>query len=281
MEADFTLVPIGGLGNRINAICSAIAYCKERNKSLDIIWFKDPGLNCSVKQLMSLNPKLTNVQMHDAGISDFLLRDKPRRRNFRIPKIFQRFLFDRRIYESEVYKVVSSHTKPDFGNIDHYKHIFMVNYWRFWQSEDMWESIVVNPDIKKEVGKIISGIKAKRIVGLHIRRTDNIYSIKESPTELFINKVNDEIEKYQDDVAFFLASDSLEEKDRLKKIFGEKIYTQTHKTSRNTPEGIIDAFTELIALSKTDKIYASSKSSFSELAHFIGQNEFEELIINE
>lgn len=34
MEADFTLVPFGGLGNRMYAICSAIAYCQKNKKSL-------------------------------------------------------------------------------------------------------------------------------------------------------------------------------------------------------------------------------------------------------
>lgn len=39
-----TLVPIGGLGNRIEAISSVIAYCHAREIYLEVIWFKDHGI---------------------------------------------------------------------------------------------------------------------------------------------------------------------------------------------------------------------------------------------
>lgn len=277
MEADFTLVPIGGLGNRINAVCSAIVYCRQKNKSLNIIWFKDKGLNCSAHKLFSLSPELTNVRVHDAGLSDYILRDKPKRSNLHIPVLFQRFLFDRRINDREVFKVVTSFTQADFGELDRFKHIYMISYYRFWQSDDMWRFLVVNPEIQKEADRIISSIGAKRIVSLHIRRTDNTYTIANSPTELFIDAIHKEIETYKDDVAFFLATDSQEEKDRLKQLFGDRIHTRTNKVLRTTPEGIIDAFTELNAMAKTDKIYGSAESSFSNLAHLIGGNEIERL----
>ena len=280
MEADFTLVPIGGLGNRINAICSSIAYCKQKNKSLNILWFKDPGLNCSINELMYIDPRLTNVQMVDAKFSDFIFRANPRKKNFWMPKIFQYFLFDRRMYENEVYKVVSTFEKPDFGCIDDFKHIFMVSYWRFWLDPDMWNSIVIAPQIQQKVSEITTSFKDnKRIIGIHIRRTDNPYSIKESPTGLFIKKIQEEIDIYKDDVRFYLASDSLEEKKTIVTTFGNKIITSMKQPSRNNKEGIIDAFVEMNVLSQTDKIYAPFCTSFSETAHLLSNNEFEVLSI--
>ena len=273
MEADFTLVPIGGLGNRINAICSVIVYCKQKNKTLKILWFKDPGLNCPVTELMSIDPKLTNVQMYDAKFSDFILRDRPRKKNFYIPRLFQYFLFDRRIYEEEVYKAKSI---SDFGDIDKYKHIFMVHCWRFWTAPEMWKAIVIAPQIKQRVAEVTKVFKKKRAVGVHIRRTDNAFSIKKSPTELFIEKIQEEINIYKDDVCFYLASDSLDVKNEIISLFGDKIITFMKQTSRDNKEGIIDAFVEMNVLSQTDKLYASC-SSFSETAHFLSNNEFEVL----
>ena len=276
MEADFTLVPIGGLGNRINAICSAIAYCKQRNKSLKILWFKDPGLYCSIKELFFIDPELTNIQMIDAKFSDFIFRDNPRKKNFWIPKIFQYFLYDRRIYEKEVCNVVSLFENPDFGYIDEYKHIFMVSYWRFWLDSEMWKYIVITPQIKQKVAEITKLFReSKRIIGIHIRRTDNRLSIKESPTKLFINKIQEEIDQYQDDVRFYLATDSLEEKHNLIAQFGDKIITSMKQPSRSNKEGITDAFVEMNLLAQTNKIYASFCSSFSETAHLLSNNEFE------
>ena len=275
MEADFTLVPFGGLGNRLYAICSAITYCRDTNRSLKILWFKDHNLNCPVSELFSVRPDYPHVQLVDGGWSDLILRDNPRRRNFWIPKFFQQFLFDRRIYVDEVYRVVSIHTQPDFGPLESFKHIFMVSYWYFYTTPDMWQSIVLDPRIEARVRQVTDGFKTPRTVGVHIRRTDNRFSIQESPTELFIRRMEDEIERYQDDVAFYLASDSLEVKKELIDRFGDRIITSLKPTSRNNKEGIIDGFVEMNVLSRTDKLYASSQSSFSELAHFFSGNDFE------
>lgn len=275
MEADFTLVPIGGLGNRLYAICSAIAYCRDTNRSLKILWFKDPNLNCPVGELFSVAPGHPKVELKEAGWSDFILRDNPRRRNFRIPKFFQRFLFDRRIYDSEVYRVASIHTQADYGPLDRFKHIFMVSYWHFHTTPDMWRTIVVDPRIEARVREVTRGFTAPRTVGVHIRRTDNTFSIRESPTELFIRRMEEEIERYDGAVAFYLASDSEEVKKELTGRFGARVLTSSQPASRNNKQGIIDAFVELNVLSRTDKIYASSRSSFSELAHYFSGNDFE------
>lgn len=75
MEADFTLVPFGGLGNRMYAICSAIAYCQKNKKSLKIIWFRDHNLNCSVSDLFTISAEMEFVDLKDASLMDLILRD--------------------------------------------------------------------------------------------------------------------------------------------------------------------------------------------------------------
>lgn len=275
MKADFTLVPIGGLGNRIYAICSAIVYCTQQNKSLEIIWFKDHGCNCPVKELFSINPELKNVTLRGATLADHIFRDNPRRRNFWVPAFFQRFNYDRRIYTEEACDVMSYYKKPDFGNIDIYKHIFMVSHYKFWESPEMWKSIVINKEIDTMSNEIINKLRTHRKIGIHIRRTDNIFSVKESPTGLFIEKIKEEIQSADGDVSFYLASDSLEIKREFKQLFNDRIIMSAHESSRDNKQGIIEAFVELITLSKTKKIYASYNSSFSELAHFLGNNDFE------
>ena len=84
-----TLVPIGGLGNRIEAISSVIAYCHAREIYLEVIWFKDHGLNCDFDNLFMINKSLKNIEIRNANIGDLFLRDNPRRRNFWIPFLFE------------------------------------------------------------------------------------------------------------------------------------------------------------------------------------------------
>ena len=272
-EADFTLVPYGGLGNRINAICSAIVFCMQHNKSLRIIWFKDKGLNCPAGELFCISPQLKNISIKEATLPDYIMRDRPRKKNLWIPSVFQSFLFDRRIYDKEAAEVYSEKKKADFGHLENYKHIFMASYSKLWTSPDMWRHIIPDKSITtkaEETAKLFNS----NTIGLHIRRSDNITAIDKSPTELFIKKIKEEI-TLDNNALFFLASDSLYEKKRLKDLFGDRIITSMNKTYRNTKEGIVDAFSEMLILSRTRKIYGSVQSSFSELAHLISGNEFE------
>lgn len=106
-------------------------------------------------------------------------------------------------------------------------------------------------------------------VGIHIRRTDNLRSIQHSPSEWFIQKMKEELLEHPE-AKFYVASDSLEEKQRLYSIFGDKIIAVWKETERSSKQGIIDALVELYALSATEKIYGSIGSSYSVMASRIG-----------
>ena len=69
-----------------------------------------------------------------------------------------------------------------------------------------------------------------------------------------------------EDCQFYLATDSEEEKKRLKEIFGERILTLPRAANRNSIAGMQDALVELYVLSRTQKIFGSMQSSYSETA---------------
>ncbi|WP_456087491.1 hypothetical protein [Parabacteroides sp.] len=196
--------------------------------------------------------------------------------NIWLPYIYQKHAFDKRILDKDVYKVVSSKELPDFGDLEMYEHIYMVNYWRFWTHPEMWSVIKINSSIQKEVDYLCSQLKMGRKVGIHFRGTDNIYS-KDIPIEYFVKKINEEIEKYGENISFYLASDEIKVKEYLKNRFENHITMMNKPVCRNSKQGIVDAFIEMNVLSRMDKIYASARSSFSELAHLFTNNEFEEL----
>ena len=118
------LVPIGGLGNRIFAICSAIVYARMFNRMLRIFWFKDKGCNCDVDKLFSISNEINNVTIVRPSLIDFIIHDNPRRKNFWIPYIFQRIIYDRCIYYSKE-KILPNY--PYFERMNGHK-IFFVNY---------------------------------------------------------------------------------------------------------------------------------------------------------
>ncbi|KAA6326633.1 hypothetical protein EZS27_024282, partial [termite gut metagenome] len=96
-------------------------------------------------------------------------------------------------------------------------------------------------------------------------RADNVRSISKSPTELFISRMNDEIQRHPETL-FYLATDSQEEKALLKSIFGKRVITLDKEISRRTPIGIENAVVDLFLLSKTNKIIGSFHSSYTEMA---------------
>lgn len=258
----FTLVPVGGLGNRLQAICSAIVYCQGKGRSLQILWFKDKGLNCSYDKLFHLNPNLSDVVIKNADLMDHVLRDNPRKKNFWIPKFFEKLIFDKCIYYWDGFSVKKT-TPPYDDQLSDYKNIYMVSCGPYWMRDDMWQNIVLSDEIEERVNRITAGF-GQNTVGIHVRRTDNWNTMKYSPTELFIDAMEKEIAR-DGDVCFFLASDSLAEKTRLKEMYGDRIITSFKETRRDCEDGIMDAFTEMNVLSRTRCLYAGD-SSFAYMA---------------
>lgn len=262
-KKQITLVPVGGLGNRIEAISSAIAFCLEKKWDLKILWFKDCGLNCSYEKLFNLDPKLDFVKICNAKGCDFLLRDNPRRRNLWIPSVFEKCYYDKVIYYYDDDFHVKIEYPPFDSQLDHYSNVYMVSCGVYWKNETMYKWIKPSDIIERRIQNIQSS-SFSNMVGLHIRRTDNWNTLKYSPTDLFVNAINNEINK-DESVSFFLASDSMEEKKYLKSLYGDRILTFMKETNRNTEEGIIDAFVEMNILSRTRKIYAGD-SSFARIS---------------
>ena len=63
---------------------------------------------------------------------------------------------------------------------------------------------------------------APNMIGVHIRRTDNVTAIGKSGTDAFIRAMEAEIAA-DPDVKFFLATDEMKEEAVLREHFGDKI----------------------------------------------------------
>ena len=103
----------------------------------------------------------------------------------------------------------------------------------------------------------------------HIRRTDNLASIRQSPIELFYQKLDEKI-KEDGKVAIYLATDSEEVKREMKERYGDRIFCSGKKADRGSLEGIREGITDMYTLARTQKIYGSFQSSFSDMAAQIG-----------
>lgn len=260
-----TFVPAGGLGNRMRAIASAIELAKDAKSELNIYWFQDWGLGCRFDDLF-LPLHIDGVNLKEAAIADKLLFDRPRKKNLYLPKLFEKLIFDKCLYEEEVTSLYLNN-----GNFLSWclnKNVYLSSCVYFYPPvlpNHLFDIFHPIPDIQKKIDLICSSFP-ESTVGVHIRRADHITAIQESPIELFIERMKQEPE----DVSFYLATDSEEVKEEMKKIFGKRIITSPHKANRGNLQGMQDALTELYVLSHTNKIIGSSKSTYSESAAEIG-----------
>nr|WP_129730479.1 hypothetical protein [Parabacteroides goldsteinii] len=267
-----TLVPIGGLANRFYAITSAIAFCRDHDITLRVIWFKDKGMGADFHSLFELSE---TVDKHKVEIVDakwfHYLYDRPRKKNLWLPWIWQKIYFNQRLLEKDAYD-------SDVGCVNKLKmckKTYFVAFYPFYSTPGVLLNLSPKYEIRQKIEKYKSNLR-DNVIGIHIRRTDNIASINKSPLSLFINKISEEIRK-DSNVLFYVASDSDEVKLVLKREFGEKVVYANFAQRRDTLEGITDAMIELYTLASTKKIYGSFASTYSNLAAAISDIDLEVL----
>ena len=268
-----TLIPIGGLANRLRSIASGVALARDYGQTLHIYWFKDAGLNCRFDDLC-LPLDAPDIRLHEASALDALVYDRPRKRNARLPGMFQRLLFDGRLHEQGPW--TADAPAFDFGGwMAQHRRTYISSCHSFYPADPVLYGELFRPN--ETVGRLVDAYVARftpHTVGVHIRRTDNAASIARSPLSLFIEEMEREVAAHADTLVF-VGSDSEEDKRSIVNRFGNRVFTSVHKADRNSLEGMQEALVELYLLSHTRHVLGSVHSSFSETAAQIGKISYE------
>ena len=263
MSGKFVLEAIGGLGNRMRALDSAIAFCRQFDKELHLVWPYFKGLNCPFEMLFekldiiesisspsefSTNPVLANLKVSYRKII-----------RIGYPFQYSKYLCKKKVYQLEKMKF-------PFEKLKVYENLRIQTDLRFYNNRNRYEEL---KPIKK-LQEVIDGYKTKfldkPVVGIHIRRTDHIWAIENSPTGRFIEEMQAEL-LIDPRTIFFLATDSEEERHELEKEFGEKIISRNfQELGRDSEEGVQNALIDMYILANTRKIIGSYLSTFSFVA---------------
>lgn len=270
-----TLLPEGGLGNRMAAIASAAAFCRERSVPLRVVWTRAWGMAARFSDLFDdlATDRAADIELCEAGWREKLLFDRPRRRNLWLPRLCQRVLFDRCIYLDEVYAEPEGKLSLPSG-FRSTGDVYLVHLSEFCYRPDMYSVFRPCAAVARRIEERTADFD-EHTVGLHIRRTDNVCARRESPIEHFEQAMRRELEA-DAQTRFYVATDDEPTKAHLRRIFGSRrIMTSPGAATRDSVEGIREALVEMYALAATRRIYGSAHSSFSIVACRLGGHDAE------
>ncbi len=255
-----TVVPRAGLCNRLWVVACAVKYSLAHPEAdVEIYWEKHKECNAHFDELFEPIPMFLPKSVN--RLERFRLR-VGRKENLFIPTLIQKCTFD---------KVLRFRWWMDRNAFDdvikNKENIYVEAYETFnsfYVDADLGTYFIPNNIIQRRIDSIVSQFEGKT-VGIHVRRTDNKTAISMNPLSRYIAVMNKEIEK-NPEVRFYLASDSVEVKEELSRLFGERIITTDLFLSRSSLQGMEDAVVDLFSLAHTDYIIGSNHSSYSVVA---------------
>lgn len=254
--------PQAGLANRMRSLDSAIKLAQDFNKELVIYWVKTPDFNCSFHELFERTDQYKIIEsssvFRDNGRAQYLLEVICSRIGFNTPFGYKRYIFHKEMVDFKMNgNIQEIFTKEE--------PVYIQTDTRFYREESDYAFFTPSNEIEEKISLFTKDALQRPYVGVHIRRSDNIQSILNSPTDLFVNYMQKEIAG-NPDILFYLATDSPQEETYLKSLFPGRIITRKKELSRSNPIAIQDAWIDLLILSRAKNIYGSYYSSFSETA---------------
>lgn len=256
MKPSRTLVvhPYGGLGNRIRCLGPALELASRHDLAVTVIWEANRFLNCPYDRLFVRHPNIRRVVSlpFAEGLSRLLGRV--------LSATGYPYLDDKKIRSGALDAAsFAPRTLPTYIH----------SCYQFGPPDSrLGHLFPPAPEILRSVESFIP--TGTPLVGLHIRRGDNANASSFSPLELFVQAMESEL-RQNPESKFFLASDSPSTESELTERFGPgRILWRPKVLDRGAESGIVDAWIDLLLLSRCSKIYGSFYSSFSDIASRIG-----------
>lgn len=263
------IIPVAGLCNRMRALDSAVALARDLSLPITVYWQTNKDLNCPFDLLWE--------PIHGVEIT---MSDK-------IPKALRTIISFKKLrvllnllpVPAVAFSSREGQELKDFlsQNTRRIRYLYVKSYSRFYDNADPYNNFVPIQDIEELIRERVASFD-QNVVGVHIRRTDHVRAIAQSPDALFIERMRHEIQ-VNPLTRFYLATDALEVKETFTGMFGDRILTTPYESSRTSVEGIQEALVELYALAATSKIFGSYGSSYSTTAGELGGIEVEHLTV--
>ena len=259
-----TVVPFGGLGNRMRVLNSALLFNDAVGKApLKMIWLVKPELKAPFHSLFSSIGK-SIILIH--GLKYLLFRKFLKHIYIiqypKFHKFFLSFFYDQIIFDEEAKNLLIT---KDYSALMKGKKVLIATCFDFY-SFSSFDNFIPSKKVLENLEQLKLPVL---MIGVHIRRTDHRFIIEESSLDSYIQLMLNEI-KEKPLIKFYLATDDYEVKELLMNKFEGHIITQEIELSRNSTDAVQGAWVDILALSQCVKIICNLKSSFVETALKIG-----------
>lgn len=248
------VVPLGGLCNRMRCINSVYRLFGKSHKII-VLWAINDECAIASKKLFSLP---NEIKIFDFSHYNFI-----ERRLWSVVFRLCRSVSDKLLTEEKDISEIRG-DKAAVEKAFSYKRVFFVSGSDLLLYQPC-ECFSPRPDIVAAVEKI-TGADGE-YDSMHIRRTDNKWSIEMSSEDAF-EQILQEAENNKRKI--FLATDDLGLKEKFIKKYPNTIFSSENvPLNRNTAEGMKAAYVDLLCLAGGKKIYGSYFSSFTDVASCI------------
>ena len=248
VEKLLTIVPRYGLANRMRALASGLILGEALQYKSCFYWEENELCNCSFTKLFDSD--LTEVGRP--------LMETTEDQIFFSKEEMMGGIIEIGDEEKDKCLIVESFNPVMLEGTDRedFQRLF---------SNKLKEVFSPSPEVKSKFVDL-----PENCTGVHVRRTDNVSSRRESTDEAFFVSMDKVLEE-DSETKFYLATDSPEGKESMILKYGNsKIITREIDSRRSRDTGIIDALVDIFMLSKTNKILGSYGSSFSAISGSLG-----------
>ncbi len=252
-----TVVPMGGLGNRMRVVRSAYAFALEGECEVEVAFAANHECGCNFSDVFQpISLPSGNFSIREARWADA----PPSRENLHLPQMVRtlrgtkQFCNLRQCDLDFLKEVVSKNHS-----------VYISTCYEFYANPIPMSRLFKPSDRVEQAMRPVLSRFGAHTAGFHVRTTDNAQSLKQSPYRLFAEAARRELAE-NPQTTLFLATDSDEIRRKFLSEFGKSAICSDAELSRSSKHGMIAAATDLFLLSRCNKIYGSHYSSFSEIA---------------
>lgn len=259
--------PCAGLGNRFIAMACAYYAAREMHQPLTVVWKKESVMAASANALFRLPTdieikEITQLGYRQGGLAQL-------KGDATLMALRKRCGLVMTCDD-----IAALYNKGGFANVksllEKFPNVYIKATNPFYDLDSVPKPLSFIKPAPAVNERVIHTMGSGKYIGVHVRRTDHIEAIKNSPLELFVEKMKECIAE-NPEAKFYVATDDNSVLNELKNVFPGKITTLENRyLARDTEQGIIDAYVEMLCLSRCEKIIGSFHSTFSSMAATIG-----------